>query len=416
MGRCDFLANIERIKYDIENLRVISQTCAAGVTRVSYTPQYRQGVDYIKSEMLKAELDVREDEIGNIFGVIQGIKPDSAKIISGSHLDTVLSAGAFDGIAGVVCALEVARMIKESGKHLRHSYEVIGTIEEEGTRFGQVLLGSQFTEGTFTQKDIKTIVGYDGLTLEHVLKSYGKSGDVSQVCRRDDKVKAFIELHVEQGPVLENAGTSIGVVDNIVAISWINIIVYGTAGHSGTVPMDCRQDAGVGAAQLITAINQYVSEKYTGKATVTVGKLDLEPGAANCIPSECKFTVDTRTSNNDYIKDIISFIQSEAKEVEQRYNVKIDVNIASSKDPVKMDSDVTEIIEKSCRQLGHSYMHLDSGAGHDAMVFARMWKTGMIFVPSVGGLSHHPNEYTSFTDIAKGTDVLYEVIRKIDVV
>ena len=409
------MADQKRIYQDIETLRKISEPCAYGTQRPSYTPEYRAGVEYVKSRMREFGLEVREDTVGNLYGVIPGTDPEAPPIISGSHLDSVKCSGAFDGIAGVVCALEAARMIKESSRPLRHTYEVLGTIGEEGTRFGQVLIGSQFIEGTFGEKELDQFRGIeDGLSLREAIHNYGLSADPKGSCRRGEKVKAFIELHAEQGPVLENANTVIGVVENIVAISWIEVAVHGLASHPGTIPMDCRKDAGIGAFRLICEVNRYATERYNGTATVTVGRLNLLPGSTNCIPSECDFTLDIRTCDEEARRDLVEYIVKAAEYIADECRVAIDVKEAVHRESIPTDSHIEDLVEKAAQKLGYSSMRMNSGAGHDAMVFKRIWNSGMIFLPSHDGLTHHPDELVYYDNMEKGANVLYEVIRMLD--
>lgn len=409
------MAKQERIVTDIETLRRISEPCACGTQRPSYTPEYRRAVDYVKQRMEEFGLKTREDNAGNVYGLLPGTQPGAPKLISGSHLDSVKCSGAYDGIAGVLCALEAARMVAESGKPLRHSLEVLGTIGEEGTRFGQALIGSQLIEGGWGEKQLDAFKGMeDGLTLRQTMRAYGLPGTTEGVCRRGERVKAFVELHDEQGPVLENAGQSIGVVENIVAISWMHITVHGQASHPGTIPMSVRKDACVGACELICAVTAYAREHYDGEATVTTGKLDVFPGNTNCIPSRCNFTIDIRTCNGAYRDDLVRFIRERAAQVERDFRVAIDVEEGMRQSPTALDPHIRQCIENACKKLGYSWRRMNSGAGHDAMIFARMWPTAMVFVQSHDGLTHHPDEYVPPEELAKGADVLYETFRALD--
>jgi len=405
---------MERLKKDIEFLRYCSEPCEEGTTRISYTNEYRKGVNYIKKRMEDTGLSVREDSIGNVYGLLEGRDPKAPKIIIGSHLDTVRCAGAFDGVAGVVCALEAARMLRESGEKLNHSLEVFGTIEEEGSRFGQVLLGSQFIEGSFGEEELGLAANDNGKTLRQILQDYFINENPIPAYRREEKIKAFIELHIEQGPTLENLGINIGIVEKIVAISWLNITVKGFAGHSGTVPMNNRQDAGIGAFNLIIATDRFVKENYPENATVTIGQIKLSPGSSNCIPSKCSFTMDLRSGEINNIEEITSYIRNQAVYVEKEYGVKIDISIDSLKHPVQMDNQIQNLIETSCSELGYTFRRMNSGAGHDAMIFAKRWKTGMIFIPCVKGITHHPEEHAKWEDMAIGTDVLYKTVLNLD--
>lgn len=409
------MADQKRMIQDIETLRKISEPCPYGTQRPSYTPEYREGVEYVKGRMREFGLEVREDTVGNLYGVIRGSDPEASSILSGSHLDSVKCSGAFDGIAGVICALEAARMVKESSRPLRHTFEVLGTVGEEGTRFGQVLIGSQFIEGSFGQQELDSFKGVeDGITLRDAIHSYGLSAEPEGACRRNDRVKAFIELHAEQGPVLENAGIAIGIVENIVAISWLEVAVHGEASHPGTIPMDCRKDAGIGAFRLICDVNRYAAERYNGVATITAGRLNLMPGSTNCIPSECDFTLDIRTCSEEARNDLIRYTMEAAERVRRECRVEIDLQETVHRDSIPTDPHIEDLVEKAAGKLGYSSMRMNSGAGHDAMILKRIWNSGMIFLPSHNGLTHHPDELIYYDNMEKGANVLYEVIRMLD--
>lgn len=407
------MANMLRIQSDIERLKRISEPCEAGTTRIGFTQTYREGADFFKRRMVEAGLSVREDSAGNVYGKLAGSECGLPVILSGSHLDTVRCAGAFDGIAGAVCALEAARMIKENGVPLRHSFEVIGTMEEEGTRFGQVLLGSQFITGGFGDKDLDTIVDPDGITLREILKDY-LPADACPAYRENNEILAVLELHDEQGPVLEAENIDIGIVENIVAISWLMVTVTGFAGHAGTVPMPLRQDAATGACRLIDSIARHTTANYAHSATATIGKLELLPGSTNCIPSKCIFTVDLRSGSMSNIDELTAFIQKRAEETAKECHLTIHVHVDSRKDPIAMDGTLREMIRKSCAKSGCSCRDINSGAGHDAMIFSGRWPTAMLFVPCVKGITHNPAEYVSPEALAKGTDVLYQTILALD--
>lgn len=407
------MADMERIRSDIERLKTISEPCEAGTTRIGFTQTYRQGADFFKSRMLEAGLAVREDKIGNVYGRFEGSKPDLPVILSGSHLDTVRCAGAFDGIAGAVCALEVARMLKDNCVSLRHPYEVIGMIEEEGTRFGQVLLGSQFIAGVFGAKELDSISDPDGTSLREILQTYSPA-DTCPAYRKDNEVLAVLELHDEQGPVLETENIDIGIVENIVAISWLTVTVTGFAGHAGTVPMPLRQDACTGACRLIDSIARHTMENYARGATATVGKLSLMPGSSNCIPSRCVFTVDIRSGKMSNIDELVAFIQKRSAEVAEECDVEIQIHVDFRKDPIEMDKKLRGLLRQSSEELKYSYRDINSGAGHDAMVLSTRWPAAMLFVPCVKGITHNPEEYVFPEALAKGANVLYGAILALD--
>ena len=407
------MANAARIESDLLALKNITEPCPEGVTRIGFTPTYRTGADFFKTRMAQAGLAVREDSIGTVFGRLDGSQPGAKVILSGSHLDTVRCAGAYDGVSGAVCALEVARMLQENAISLRHPYEVVGMIEEEGTRFGQVLLGSKFVTGVFGEPELDSIKDETGTTLRQVLAEYAHP-DAVPVFRSADECLAFLELHDEQGPVLEAEGIDVGIVERIVAISWLKVTVTGFAGHAGTVPMPLRQDAAWGACRLIDRILTHVTAGYAGTATATVGKVDVLPGSSNCIPSSCTFTVDLRSGELVTVEELTEYIRAQAQTVEKECHVTIDIQVGSKTDSIEMDEQLRQLLIKNCNSLGVTHRPMNSGAGHDAMVFSKHWPTAMLFVPCAEGVTHNPAEYVSPEQLARGADVLYQTILRLD--
>lgn len=402
-----------RIVDDIENLRVITDPCDGGTTRIGFTKKYREGAEYFKEKMREAGLEVREDKIGNVYGRFPGENDTLPAIVAGSHLDTVRNAGAYDGVAGAACALEAARMIKENNIKLNHPLEIMGIIEEEGTRFGQVLLGSKFVTGAFSDADKDKIKDEDGNTLRNVLAAYQAEG--SCPCYREsNEVLAFLEMHDEQGPLLEAKSLDIGIVEKIVAISRLTVTVNGFAGHAGTIPMPLRQDAATGASHMISRISSYTTEKYSYQATATVGQLKLLPGSSNCVPGKCIFSVDLRAGSLEIVEDVIEYIRKLGKECEDRFHVSAEIEVNSRQNPVEMNMDIRKAYQDGCKKLGYSYCNMNSGAGHDSMIFANHWPAAMFFIPCRKGITHNPEEYVTPEALVKGANLLYETILLLD--
>ena len=245
-------------------------------------------------------------------------------------------------------------------------------------------------------------------------KEYGLCGELDGVSKKGENVKAFLEIHGEQGPVLEQGKKEIGIVDTIVGLSWLVVKVTGQAGHSGTVPMNLRKDAGTGAFHLLCRIHDYVYENYCGQATLTAGQLTLSPGSMNSIPGQCEFSLDIRSGEEKIIRDILSHLERYAGEIREKYSMQVEIQELTRKEPVKMDTQLADSIEKTCEELGYTNMRLNSGAGHDSMVFAKLWNTAMIFLPNRDGISHHPDEWIDYEAMEAGSRVLYEMIRKLD--
>lgn len=281
-------ANVSRIRKDLKMLRSFSDSSGPGVNRISWTPVYRDAVEYLKKELTALGLTVKEDGMGILLGTLPGTDPSAPTLLSGSHLDTVPNGGAFDGTAGFVAALEAARMILDSGRPLRHTYQILGFPEEEGAATGISVLSSQFMTGQAADDRLDEIT-VQNKSLRQFLKDYGVSADIRQICRRDDPVKAFLELHIEQGPILERERISVGIVENIVGYRAFTVEVTGEAGHAGSTPMHMRRDAGIGAFSLIVAANQFVWNHYGKDAVITIGQISLEPGGINVIPQKLFF-------------------------------------------------------------------------------------------------------------------------------
>lgn len=404
-----------KIQDFIQELSLQSDPCVEGVQRLSYTEAYKRGVGLVSKRMKDLGLRVYEDPVGNIIGFMPGKNPALPMILSGSHLDTVRCAGAYDGAAGIACALAVAQMIKESRKPLQRTYAVLGTVEEEGSRFGQILLGSQFLMGVFGDDQLTDFIDQEtGQSLKEVLQKYGAVGELKgkQLIRKEN-IRAFLELHGEQGPVLENAGISAGIVKNIAGIRWLEVTILGKAGHSGTIPMGERHDAGIGAYTVLLLLNQRVTEQYRERAVITAGQIKLDPGSANCVPGKCTFSLDIRSGEEQVLEEIEAMVLS-MEGIIQEMGLNMEIKRLSRREPVPMDPLLQRYFAEGCEKEGVTYLWMNSGAGHDSMVFARYVPTAMLFMPNRGGISHHPDEYIDEKYLRKGAKILYDVIQMLD--
>lgn len=406
------MASLNRIQTDIETLRDISAPCEEGTTRLSYTPAYRKAADYVMRRMEEAGLEVRQDGIGTIYGRLPGTVSSLPPIMSGSHLDTVLCSGAFDGQAGIVCALEAARMLKENKIALKHPFEVVATVMEDGARFPGVA-GSRFMAGIYGEAELDSFQDYDGVSLRTAIKEYGLSGDISDVSLKENPPEAFVELHLEQGSILEDNHIQIGIVERIFGGERINITIHGSAAHPST-PMDIRHDSALASFYLITEIAGYVKEKYRGRATITVGRMFLHPNSVNAIPSRTSFVFDIRSGYKEYIEEIRNLIQNMLPGIEEAYKVSCEMSCALHKDPMPTTPLIQEQIERAAQKLKITSKRMVSGAAHDALVMGNICDIGMIFVPSHLGLTHCPQEWTDYENLVSGTDVLYETIIQLD--
>ncbi len=408
-----------RIEQDIEALARMTEPDRPYTRRV-FTPLYLQGRAYLEKRMREAGLETRIDAAGNLIGrrkgsghtQRQGQKP--GVIMLGSHSDTVPAGGRFDGIAGVVTALEVARALTDHGIELVHDLEVVDFLAEEVSPFGVSCIGSRGMTGQLPQQWLSRVS--DGLRLETALAAVG--GDANSVLgyHRDD-LAAFLELHIEQGPVLENGQNDIGIVTAIAGISRFEVILEGRADHAGTTPMQQRCDALVAAARLVLDINEYAIAQAVmpGHFTATVGEFNLEPNAANVVPSRARLLIDARAEYGDDMQRFALWLDAAIISVASTHGVTIaGFTRLSDNAACPSDDQVLTHLEQACTALGARCCRLASGAGHDAAWLSKIAPTAMIFVPSRGGRSHTPEEWTENSEIALGAAVLYQAVISLD--
>ncbi|MEG2234225.1 MAG: M20 family metallo-hydrolase [Oscillospiraceae bacterium] len=384
------------------------------LTRPAYSKAYERAAEYLVDQFKGAGLCVSCDYAGNIFGRLEGTDPQLAPIVIGSHLDTVRDAGKYDGIAGICCGLHALLHLNKSGKKLKHPVELAAFIGEEGTRFGQVLLGSRYTCGELTPQQMSAFHDERGIYFPEIISHY-QNGNLplhGMLC--DDKPACFIELHDEQGPILENSNVQVGLVESIVGIFRLNVEVSGESGHCGTVPMSLRHDAGIAAFDFLVSAVDFAAARYGDKVTLTAGQLTLLPGSINSIPGQCSFTIDLRSAEIEKLVDIKAKLLDLADSVSKRRKVIISVTESMEKPPVKMDGTLNSLLERCSESLGLSAVRLNSGAGHDAMVMAGITDAAMIFLPCFKGISHNPLEYISADALENGVLLLAETIVHFD--
>jgi allantoate deiminase len=398
--------NLQRIKNDIEQLSRFNSTPEKGLTRFSFTEEDRCARNYIKKELMEAGLQVFEDTAGTIFGRLEG-EVEGPAVLIGSHFDSVKNGGKFDGNAGVVAALEVARVFKENSIRPKLPVEFIALIEEEGGRFGGGLFASRAMAGKVTREALDQYKDKDGISIASAMKSFGMDPDkIREAARKRDSIKAFLELHIEQGPILEKSNMEIGIVDYIVGIEEFEILIKGRPDHAGTTPMDMRANALDAAAPVLAKVSELASEAGYG-TVATVGVLNLEPGAANIVPGNVKFTLDIRSKKEECIRYVKDNTVELLKQAAAKTNCNFEIVQKLYAPPVKMDEKIVNDLQVFCDELGFKSKIILSGAGHDAMVIASIAEVGMIFVPSKGGRSHCPEEWTDYEDLQKGIELAY---------
>ena len=389
----------------LDALQKFTATPGYGVTRLPYTEEARAACAYLKERMEAVGLAVRLDNSGAVIGRLEGKSPST--IMIGSHFDSVKHGGAYDGIAGVVCAIEVARLLKESGKELGCSLEVIATNDEEGARFNAGLFTGKVLLGQLTSEDIKGQVDAEGISVYQAMAAYGlKPEEIAQHKRAD--IKAFIEIHIEQGPVLEAKNKEIGIVDVIVGIKRARITIKGRADHAGTMPMHMRKDALEQATKVISKIGDRA--RLFHNCVATVGYMQVEPNVMNIIPKNVTFVVDIRGVDEETIMTQYYSLLADLDKMSLESGLTYEVENLLYAQPVLMDAEIKGHFEMSCITRELEYMHLPSGAGHDAQIFGAKLPAAMLFVPSAGGRSHCPEEKSDAGDLAKATFVAYDAI------
>ncbi len=382
-----------------------------GITRIAYTNE-EQTCTHAFMRMCKAEgLEISMDQCGNVIARREGKNKHLPPVLMGSHLDTVYQGGKYDGVVGVTAALEVVKRLNEKGIETAHPIEIVSFACEESARFGVSTVGSKAMSGLFNKEKFRHLKDRDGITMEEALSLCALDIDsVEEASRVNEEIKAFFELHVEQGPVLINNNKNIGIVTGIAAPIRLDIKIKGTASHSGTTPMHMRKDALLGASEIALELEKIAIDEQHYGTVATVGVMDVHAGAMNVVPGEVDIKVDIRSTSVKSRQRVVEHLYKTIQALERNRKLEIVSNEIISEQPVLLSKDINDVTESICESLNLSYQKMASGAGHDAMNMTNLCPTGLIFVPSVDGLSHHPDEYTELEDIMTGIDVLEELI------
>jgi N-carbamoyl-L-amino-acid hydrolase len=401
--------NPERIKARLEALAEAGRTPEGGVSRVAFSEADILGRDIIMKMMRETGLSVRVDTAGNIIGRREGSVPGLRPIVIGSHADSVPNGGKYDGALGVVAGLECASVLRETGLVTRHPLEVVIFTDEEGG-----LIGSRAMAGRLAAKDLAAVSQSDKTIAEGIAVLGGNPAKLSEAARKAGEIAAYFEVHIEQGGTLEASGLPVGVVTGIVGIGRWEITIEGQSNHAGTTPMDQRRDALLAAAHLVVEVNRTVTGT-PGRQVGTVGRMRVEPGAVNVIPGKVVMSLELRDLEEAKIRDLITRIRGAARTIAGRTGTRIGfAALEELTPPAATDPRLREAIEAAAGELGLETMRLPSGAGHDAQSIAAIAPVAMIFVPSVGGISHSPFEYSRPDDIAAGTRVLLRALFIVD--
>ena len=403
---------IDRIARDLDIINSFTATPGRGITRFSFSEPYMQARAYVSEELKKVGAAVSTMAGGNLCGRLEGSIRGYPPVMTGSHLDSVLQGGRYDGAAGVVAGLEVARVMAEEKTPHRHPIDVVVFAEEEGSRFGSVMIGSRAWIGRLTSDDLHRVKDSGGISYAAAMENAGlHPGDESLL--KPGMVKAMIELHIEQSLVLESKGLSIGVVEGINGIKQFLVTLTGVSNHAGATPMGLRHDALQGAVRAIAAVEEIAMREMGGQTVATVGMLTCEPGQANVIPGRVQFTVDVRDLDSERIDQAAQRILSVIQTICRVRGLAFDIKPRSDTPPVRLSTGLVRLIEETAQQKQIHTLRMASGALHDSSILPEVTEVGMIFVPSKAGRSHCPEEETDLVDIGTGAELLLGAVAKL---
>tara|TARA_B100000287_G_scaffold78181_1_gene70278 strand:+ start:1748 stop:3004 length:1257 start_codon:yes stop_codon:yes gene_type:complete len=401
--------NGDRLIQRIEDLAAIGPYESTGSCRLALTDEDREGRDLVVTWMKDLGLEISIDGIGNVIATRPG-NIDGPPTLTGSHIDTVATGGRYDGNLGVLAGIELIETLIENEIDTQHPVGVGFFTDEEGARFPPDMLGSLVYVGGLSLEEALEIEAIDGAILGEELTRIGYRGPAP--CPAIPP-RAFIELHIEQGPLLEDEGKTIGVVTGVQGISWTEYVVKGQSNHAGTTPMHLRHDAGYVAARIATEARE-VATRMGGRQVATVGRMNLHPDLVNVVAREARLTVDLRNTDETLLVEAENQIKECVNSLEESEGVTIESRSLARFEPVVFDQQVIEIVSETASDLGLSATHMPSGAGHDAQMLARVCPTGMIFVPSKDGISHNPNEHTDREDLVAGANLLLQSVLALD--
>lgn len=404
------VVDAQRLSEELETLAGFSDAPAPAVTRVVFTDTDRRARRFFKERCESAGLVVGEDPVGNTFARWAGTAADAPAVASGSHTDAIPNAGRFDGTVGVFGALEAVRTLQAAGFQPRRSIDVVMFTSEEPTRFGIGCLGSRLMSGSLDADAGERLHDGDGRTLNEVRTAAGFSGPLSAVRLPGDPYAAFVELHIEQGPILEREGDDIGVVTAIAAPASLRVFVEGQGGHAGAVLMPDRHDAFLAAAEIALAVESAATSSGSTDTVATVGVCDVFPGAINSVPSRVRIEIDARDIDLDRRDRVLERIAAGCSEIARRRGVSVRQEPINADPPASCAPGIVSTIGRVCADRGFRQRPMISRAYHDSLFMARLAPTGMIFVPCRGGVSHRPDEYASPEAIGKGVAVLADTL------
>jgi N-carbamoyl-L-amino-acid hydrolase len=394
----------ERLWSSLMELARIGATAKGGVRRITLTPADRDGRELFARWCREAGLELRVDAIGNMFARRSGADPDAAPIMMGSHLDTQPNGGKFDGAYGVMAGLEVIRTLNDAGVKTRAPLEIAAWTNEEGSRFVPTMMGSGVFTGVYALNEVLHHQDVEGITVHDALESIGYRGDA-----RPHKVGAYFEAHIEQGPVLEDTNTTIGVVQGALGQRWFDVLITGQDAHAGPTPMHLRKDALLAAAHLTIEVNR-IAMTFPDSAHGTVGYMQVKPNSRNVIPGEVRMTVDLRNARDRTLLGMKEELEKIAKVIARERRVSIELKEVVYFPPSEFAPDLVDRVRTAAKELGLSHCDIVSGAAHDAVYLSRIAPAAMVFVPCEGGISHNEIENAKPEDLAAGCDVLLQAV------
>ncbi|WP_153731018.1 Zn-dependent hydrolase [Sporosarcina obsidiansis] len=405
--------NVERIKEKITTLATIIDKERPLYTRRPFTEEYQQSREWLKSEMISAGLTVYVDAASNLIGERQGSRPELPPIMIGSHTDSVVGGGRFDGIIGVLGGIEIARQLMEQDVTLEHTLLIVDFTAEEASEFGISTIGSRGMVGNLTD-EVLDRVNHTGLKLRKGIEQLdGRPEAINEEKKTAGDIRLYLELHIEQGPVLEQTNHELGIVTGIVGIRRFQVVCKGIANHAGTTPMNMRTDALTSASEVVLSIEDAANQSYTSQIVGTVGRLFVEPNASNVVPGHVTFDFELRSLQPDVLDEATRNIEQSIASISSKRNIEICMIPISVSDSIVIQDNIIEGIEESCNKVGSS-IKLPSGAGHDANQIASIAPVGMIFVPSQNGISHSADEWTDYELVAKGVQALWNSLHYFD--
>jgi ureidoglycolate amidohydrolase len=400
----------ERLSSEIETLATFSDAEAPAVTRIVFTPTERKARTWVKDRCREAALELRDDAIGNTFARWEGAEAHAPAVATGSHIDAIPNAGKYDGVVGVLGGLEAIRALQRTGIRPKHSIELIVFTSEEPTRFGIGCLGSRMLSGTLSVDAARNLSDNEGLSLEQVRRNAGLAGELENVKLPASYYKAFVELHIEQGPILEREREPLGIVERIAAPASARITIEGSGGHAGGVLMPDRHDALCAAAELILALENAAKTSGAIDTVATVGICDVFPGAVNSIPARVRLSVDARDTNLARRDAVMRTLDEACRATATKRQVAIQSELLNADAPAESGSTIVSVLTQACEKHGFDFLRMTSRAYHDSLFMSRITPMAMLFIPCRNGYSHRPDEYAAPEDIALGALVLAETL------